>query len=132
MIVLSSSPQKLEAAKQLGAAHGLDSNDPEWDVKVRELTDGRGADHVVDVVGASTITRSLRATRRGGLVTAVGFLSGSEKHDLIPEIVFGAKTGMPSSDAHQCMSTCVRATNILTPEIKSEASTTQAPPCLRI
>ncbi|KAI7782247.1 alcohol dehydrogenase [Diaporthe eres] len=92
VIALSSSPEKLEVAKRLGAAHGLDSNDPEWDVKVRELTGGRGADHVVDVVGASTIVRSLRATRKGGLVTAVGFLGGSENHDLIPEIVLGAKT----------------------------------------
>lgn len=107
MIALSSSPEKLEAAKRLGAAHVLDSNDPEWDVKVRELTGGRGADHVVDVVGASTIVRSLHATRQGGLVTAVGFLSGSEKHDLIPDIIFGAKTGMWPSDA-QSGSTCIR------------------------
>lgn len=94
MIALSSSAEKLEIAKRLGAAHGLDSNDSEWDKKILELTDGRGADHVVDVVGASTIHRSLRATRKGGLVSAVGFLGGSENHDdLIPEIVFGAKTG---------------------------------------
>ncbi|KAK2607033.1 hypothetical protein N8I77_005742 [Diaporthe amygdali] len=92
VIALSSSQEKLEAAKQLGATHGLDSNDPDWDVKVRELTDGRGADHVVDVVGASTIVRSLHATRQGGLVTLVGFLSASEKHDLIQDIILGAKT----------------------------------------
>lgn len=106
MIVLSSSSEKLEAARRLGAAHVLDSNDPDWDVKVRELTGGRGADHVVDVIGASTIVRSLHATRQGGLVTAVGFLSGSEKHDLIPDIVFGAKTGMWPPDSHS-MSTRV-------------------------
>lgn len=92
MIVLSSSQDKLEAAKRLGATHGLDSNDPEWDVKVRELTGSRGADHVVDVVGASTIVRSLRAARPGGLVSAIGFLSASEEHDLIPDIILGAKT----------------------------------------
>ncbi|KAI3393439.1 hypothetical protein diail_4275 [Diaporthe ilicicola] len=92
VIVLSSSQEKLEAAKRLGATHGLDSNDPEWHVKVHELTDGRGADHVVEVVGASTITRSLSATRQGGLVTLIGFLSASEKHDLIPDIILGAKT----------------------------------------
>ncbi|KAG8164251.1 hypothetical protein KVR01_006169 [Diaporthe batatas] len=93
VIALSSSPEKLEVAKQLGAAHALDSNDPEWDTKILELTGGRGADHVVDVVGAPTIHRSLRATRKGGLVSAVGFLGGSENHgDLIPEIVFSAKT----------------------------------------
>lgn len=50
-------------------------------------------------MGASTIVRSLRATRKGGLVTAIGFLSVSEKHDLIPDIVFGAKTSSwPLSD----------------------------------
>lgn len=99
MIALSSSAEKLEVAKQLGAAHGLDSNDPEWDTKVLELTGGHGADHVVDVVGASTIHRSLRAVRKGGLVSAVGFLGGPENHDdLIPEIVFGAKTGKCASE----------------------------------
>ena len=105
MIALSSSPEKLEVAKRLGAAHCLDSNDPEWDVKVRELTGGRGADHVVDVVGASTIIRSLRATRQGGLVTAVGFLGGSEKNDVVPDIVFSAKTGMCHAD-YKSMPTC--------------------------
>lgn len=59
----------------------------------------------MDVIGASTIVRSLHATRQGGLVTAVGFLSGSEKHDLIPDIIFGAKTGMWPTDA-QYISTC--------------------------
>ncbi|KAL1883980.1 hypothetical protein Daus18300_000088 [Diaporthe australafricana] len=92
VIVLSSSHEKTEAAKRLGATHGLDSNDPEWDVKVRELTGGRGADHVVDVVGASTIIRSLRAARPGGLVSAVGFLGGPEKNDLTLDIILGLKT----------------------------------------
>lgn len=67
-------------------------------MKVRELTDGRGADHVVDVVGASTIVRSLHATRQGGLVTLIGFLSASEKHDLIQDIILGAKTGRSPID----------------------------------
>ncbi|KAI8309145.1 hypothetical protein K4K59_009391 [Colletotrichum sp. SAR11_240] len=44
------------------------------------------------VSGAATIAESLRALRQDGLVSAIGFLSGSEKHDLIPDLVFGAKT----------------------------------------
>lgn len=130
MIALSSSPEKLESAKRLGAAHGLDSNDPEWDVKVRELTGGRGADHVVDVVGAKTIVRSLRATRNGGLVTAVGFLGGSENHDLIPEIILGAKTGMwPFRCSFLCQIVC--AANMLTHDMQSEALSTPASLCSR-
>lgn len=56
------------------------------------MTGGRGADQVLDVVGASTIVESLRALRQDGLVSAIGFMSASEKHDLIPELIFGAKT----------------------------------------
>lgn len=93
VIMLSSSDEKLETAKQFGAVHGLRSDDPHWDDKVREYTGGRGADHVVDVIGGASIVQSLRAVRQGGLVTLVGFLSASEKHDLIPDILFGAKTG---------------------------------------
>lgn len=91
--MLSSSDEKLETAKQLGAVHGLRSDDPHWDDKVREYTAGRGADHVVDVIGGASIQQSIRAVRNGGLVTIVGFLSASEKHDLIPDILYGGKTG---------------------------------------
>lgn len=92
VIMLSSSDEKLEAAKKLGAVHGLRSDDPHWDDKVLEYTSGRGADHVVDVIGGASIRQSIRAVRQGGLVSIVGFLSASQKHDLIPDILFGGKT----------------------------------------
>lgn len=80
--------------RELGATHALNYKDRKgWSEDVLRLTDGKGADHVIDVVGAATIAESIRALRQDGLVSAVGFLSSTEKHDLAPDIVFGAKTG---------------------------------------
>ena len=49
---------------------------PEWDKKVRDLTGGVGVDHVVEVGGAGTLPRSLKAVRTGGHVALIGVLSG--------------------------------------------------------
>lgn len=91
-IAFSTSEDKLDLLRELGATHVFNYNNPNWSKDVLKVTEGRGADHVVDVVGAATLAESLRALRQDGLVSAIGFLSGSEKHDLIPDLVFGAKT----------------------------------------
>jgi NADPH:quinone reductase-like Zn-dependent oxidoreductase len=43
---------------------------------VLELTDGRGADHVVEVGGAGTLAQSIAATRVGGHIALIGVLTG--------------------------------------------------------
>ena len=57
------------------------------------MTDGKGVDFVLDVVGAGTIEDSLRSLRQGGLVSVVGILSPAKEIDIVPAILFGAKTG---------------------------------------
>jgi NADPH:quinone reductase-like Zn-dependent oxidoreductase len=42
----------------------------------RELTGGRGVDHIIEVGGAGTLQRSLGAVRDGGRVVLAGQLSG--------------------------------------------------------
>ncbi len=77
VIITSGSDAKLERAKQLGASDGINyKTAPEWDKKVRELTGGVGVDHVVEVGGAGTLPRSLKAVRTGGHVALIGVLSG--------------------------------------------------------
>jgi NADPH:quinone reductase-like Zn-dependent oxidoreductase len=77
VIATSSSDEKLARAQRLGADHTINHrNTPEWDVRVRELTGGRGVDHVLEVGGAQTLYRSLAALRDGGRVALVGQLSG--------------------------------------------------------
>lgn len=77
VIVTSSSDEKLERAKALGAGHGVNYNTtPEWAKAVKALTGKRGVDHVVEVGGAGTLEQSLRAVRIGGTVSLIGILSG--------------------------------------------------------
>jgi NADPH:quinone reductase-like Zn-dependent oxidoreductase len=77
VIVTSSSDTKLEQAKALGATDVVNyRTTPEWDKAVKGLTGGDGADHVLELGGAETLTRSLRAVRFGGQVSLIGNLSG--------------------------------------------------------
>ncbi len=76
VIATSSSDEKLARAKALGASDGINYRAmPDWQDTVRQLTDGRGVDHVVDVGGPGTIERSVRATRNGGVATLIGVLT---------------------------------------------------------
>ena len=58
-----------------------------------KITGGKGVDLVLDVGGAGTIEHSLRSVRQGGLVSVVGILSPAKEIDLVPAILYGAKTG---------------------------------------
>jgi NADPH:quinone reductase-like Zn-dependent oxidoreductase len=72
----SSSDEKLERAKKLGLDAGVNYREhPEWDTWVMEQTQGRGADLIVEVGGAGTFARSLRAVRIAGAVAQIGVLS---------------------------------------------------------
>ncbi|MCH9651014.1 MAG: NAD(P)-dependent alcohol dehydrogenase [Deltaproteobacteria bacterium] len=76
-IVTSSSDQKLQRARELGAHEVLNyRTEPEWGKKALELTEGRGVDHVVEVGGAGTLEQSLKAVRFGGALSVIGVLSG--------------------------------------------------------
>ncbi|MCS0616623.1 NAD(P)-dependent alcohol dehydrogenase [Massilia kyonggiensis] len=77
VILVSSSDEKLEHGRALGADHLVNYRaTPDWDKAVLEITHGRGADLVVETVGDATFARSLNAAAMGGTVFTVGFLSG--------------------------------------------------------
>ena len=77
MIVTSSSDEKLERAKRLGAWKGINyKENPAWARVVKELTDGEGADLIVEVGGAGTLQQSLVAVRFGGQVSLIGNVAG--------------------------------------------------------
>ena len=81
-IITSSSDEKLARAKALGADHGVNYRDrPDWHKAVLEITDGRGADHVVDVGGAATLDKSTAAVRPSGTISMIGVLGGSQTTD---------------------------------------------------
>ncbi len=88
VIATSSSDEKLARAQALGASDGINYKAvPEWQAKVRDLTDGRGVDHVVEVGGPGTLQRSLGAARQGGVVTLIGVLTRGQ---VDPLAIFGS------------------------------------------
>jgi NADPH:quinone reductase-like Zn-dependent oxidoreductase len=85
VIATSSSDAKLERVRQLGVSDGINyKTNPDWEERVRELTGGAGVDHVVEVGGAGTLGKSLRAVRTGGHVSLIGVLSGGGQVNPMP------------------------------------------------
>lgn len=77
VIVTSRDEGKLVRARELGAAHGLNSrHTPDWDKAVLELTGGQGADHILEVVGGENVARSANAIASGGRISLIGVLEG--------------------------------------------------------
>lgn len=76
-IITSSSDDKLERARQLGADQLINYKaNPNWERQVRELTDKVGVDHIVEVGGAGTLEKSLACVRIGGFIAVIGVLGG--------------------------------------------------------
>ena len=76
VITTSSSDQKLERARELGADHSINyKSTPDWAQAVLDLTGGRGVDHIVEVGGAGTLPMSYRAIGPGGEISLIGVLS---------------------------------------------------------
>lgn len=79
-IAVVSSDEKERVARELGADEVVRSTGP-WLQEVRELTDGRGVEVVLDPVGGDRFTDSLRALDVAGRLVVIGFAGGS-----IPEV----------------------------------------------
>jgi NADPH:quinone reductase-like Zn-dependent oxidoreductase len=92
VIITSSSNEKLGRARALGAAETVNyREDPDWGKTVRKLTDGRGVDHVIEVGGAGTFANSMRAARRGGVISLIGVLAGIGTVDPLPIFMNGLR-----------------------------------------
>src|SRR5579872_3946637 len=76
VIATSSSDEKLAKAKGLGADDLINyKKAPEWDKEVLRLTNRIGVDHVIEVGGAGTLSRSLNSVRVAGHVALIGVLA---------------------------------------------------------
>ena len=77
-ILTSSSDEKLDRGRRLGATHIINyKSTPDWDKPAKDLTHNNGVDHVVEVGGQGTIIKSLNAVRPSGHVHVIGVLSGT-------------------------------------------------------
>lgn len=117
VIATSSSDEKLERLKALGADHLINyKTTPEWGKAAMELTGGRGVDEVVEIGGPGTMAQSIAACRVGGHISLIGVLTGVSGE--VPTAAFFSKNLTMSgitvgSAAHQeDMIAALEASNI--------------------
>lgn len=77
VIATSSSDEKLERVRKLGADHTINYKEtPEWGRAAFELTGGRGMDEIVEIGGPGTLAQSIKAARVNGHISLIGVLTG--------------------------------------------------------
>ena len=87
-LITSSSDEKLSRALALGADAGTNyKSNPDWDKWARQQTGGTGVDVVIEVGGAGTLDRSLKAVRTGGHVALIGVLAGGTTFNPMPVLM---------------------------------------------
>ena len=75
VIVTTSSDEKGERVRTLGAKEVINYvKTPDWEKEVLKLTDGKGAHHILEVVGGDSINRSIDALAQQGNIYIIGFL----------------------------------------------------------
>ena len=100
-IVTSSSAEKLEKARALGADLAVDHVEGDVVQAVKEATGGSGADIVVETVGEATWERSLAAAAQDGRIVVCGATSGHSPPARLYRLwwkqlaVYGSTMGMP-------------------------------------
>lgn len=84
IIVVDIDDAKLQAAKEFGADHGVNSKDPDATQKILNLCGGKGADCILDFVNAPpTVKMGLAVIRKRGTLVLVGLFGGSIELSLV-------------------------------------------------
>lgn len=92
-ILISGDDDKLERAKPLGATHVINRRKTlRWDIAVRDITGGRGADHVLEMVGGDNLLLSLQALKQAGRVSVIGTLGEAAIHSPSVPLFLGRPT----------------------------------------
>jgi NADPH:quinone reductase-like Zn-dependent oxidoreductase len=90
VIATSSSDAKLVRLRELGAFGVINyKTTPDWDARVLEITGGGGADHIIEVGGAGSLPKSIRAVKLGGRISLIGLLAGGGQIDPMPMLLKG-------------------------------------------
>jgi NADPH:quinone reductase-like Zn-dependent oxidoreductase len=77
--VISSSNDKIARLKKLGADATINYTETTgWHKASREITEGRGYDHIIELGGELTLSKSLRCIKTGGTLSLIGVLSGAD------------------------------------------------------
>ncbi len=76
VIVTAGTPEKCKACEKLGATRAINYRDEDFVEVVKEVTEGHGADVILDMVGGSYIERNFSAAAVDGHIVQIAFLQG--------------------------------------------------------
>ncbi len=104
VIAVDLDPRKLEKAQELGATHTVNATDEDVVARIKELTDGFGADVVIDAVGRpETYKQAFYARDLAGTVVLVGVPTPEMTLELPLQHVFGKGGSLKSSWYGDCL-----------------------------
>jgi len=101
VLVTSGSDAKLERAREIGAAGGVNYHTPDWGSKILELCEGRGLQVIIDSAGGETFEKALDLVSPGGRVVTYGATTGPARQLEVRRIfwkqlnVLGSTMGTP-------------------------------------
>ncbi|CAN7631775.1 NAD(P)H-quinone oxidoreductase [Rhizobium sp. LjRoot30] len=83
------SPEKCQACEKLGAKRAINYRTEDFAAVIREETEGRGVDAILDMIGAAYLERNLASLAKDGCLSIIAFLGGNmaEKVNLAPIMV---------------------------------------------
>jgi NADPH2:quinone reductase len=76
VLATAGSAEKCAACVELGASRAIDYLKEDFVTAVKEATDGRGADVILDMVGGDYIERNFAAAALDGRIAQIAFLNG--------------------------------------------------------
>jgi NADPH:quinone reductase-like Zn-dependent oxidoreductase len=137
VILTSSSDEKLALGASLGADHGVNyRTTPDWEREVRQLTNKRGADLVLELGGPDTMEKSVKACRMDGTVAIIGVLSGFGPAQLpVSEAMMnnvhlvGVTVGSVAAHADMCQAVTLAA---IRPQISHVLGWDEVPEAMRL
>ena len=77
VVCTAGSAAKLERCRELGAELAISYRDEDFVTAVADFTDGRGADVILDIMGASYLQRNVTALAPGGRLVIIGLQGGA-------------------------------------------------------
>ena len=129
VIVVSGGADKREKALALGASHVI-ARDADWVAEVLRLTDGRGAEQILETVGGANFGKSLQALAPRGRLSLIGVIEGGEISGSAYQTIGTRAVIQGISVGHRnALERLVRAVdaNQLQPEIAAEYAFDDAP-----
>ena len=78
VIATAGSPEKCAVCRQLGATRAIDYKTEDFAEVVKAVTQGRGVDVILDIVGAEYVARNIRSLADDGRLVNIAHQSGSK------------------------------------------------------